>query len=368
MHILITGSKGFIGKNLFVELSQSQKYSIDTFNREDDLSDLDKKVFKSDAIFHLAGENRPKDEEEFEIGNYQLTKTICKIIEKHKKNIPVIFSSSTQVDEDNPYGKSKLAAENVLSNLVKKTGCPVIIYRLPGVFGKWSKPNYNSVVATFCYNIANQLPIKINPSKKKIPLVYIDDVIKSFINSLQNHSSKLDWVNVKPVHLISIQELANQIELFYDSRKSLVTERVGTDLTRALYATYLSFLSPKQFTYDIPLFPDDRGVFAEVLKTYDSGQISFFTSKPGITRGEHFHHSKSEKFIIIKGKARFRFRHMITNERFEIHTSSDNIQVVETIPGWVHDVTNVGENEMIVMLWANEIFDRKEPDTISSEV
>ena len=368
MQILITGSKGFIGQNLVTELLHSNSYKVDTFNRDDDISLLESKITQADAIFHLAGENRPIDEREFERCNYQLTKRICKIIEKVNKKIPIIFSSSTQADENNLYGKSKLAAENVLLELAKNVGSYVTIYRLPGVFGKWSKPNYNSVVATFCHNIANQFPIKIDEPNKLLKLVYIDDVIQSFIQTLTSKDKTQKLGQVKPLYSITIQELATQIQLFYDSRQSLITERVGADLTRALYATYLSFLSPNQFTYEIPSFPDQRGLFAEVLKTYDSGQFSFFTTLPGVTRGQHFHHSKSEKFIIIKGKARFRFRHLLTNERFEILATSDNLKIIETIPGWVHDITNVGENEMIAMLWANEIFDRNQPDTISSEV
>lgn len=368
MQILVTGSKGFIGKNLVTELSQSESYQIDTFDRDDDILSLKSKILHADAIFHLAGENRPNDDKEFDITNHQLTRKICQIIENLNKKIPIIFSSSTQAKEENLYGKSKLAAENVLLELSNKIGCPIIIYRLPGVFGKWSKPNYNSVVATFCFNIANQLPIKINDSNKLLKLVYIDDVINSFVQTLQKIDNKTQWNSVSPVYSITIQELAEQIQLFSDSRKTLITERVGSKLIRALYATYLSFLAPNQFKYDLPSFPDERGVFAEVLKTKDSGQFSFFTTLPGVTRGQHYHHSKSEKFIIIKGKARFRFRHLITNDRFEIFSSSDKLEIVETIPGWVHDITNVGENKMIAMLWANEIFDRNQPDTISSEV
>ena len=368
MHVLITGSKGFIGKNLVVELSSIETYSFDTFDRGDSFEMLESKIRQADAVIHLAGENRPSNSEDFEIGNHQLTKLICEAIERLEKKIPIIFSSSTQAEDGNLYGDSKLAAENALHTLEEKTGCPVSIYRLPGVFGKWSRPNYNSVVATFCYNIANKLPIQVNNPEKSLPLVYIDDVIKSFINTLQSSEPRQQWISVEPTYTITLQALADQLKLFYDSRGSLVSERVGTGLIRALYATYLSFLSPEQFTYTIPIFPDERGVFAEVLKTKDSGQFSFFTALPGVTRGQHFHHSKSEKFLIIKGQARFRFRNLITNDRFEILSSSDKLKVVETIPGWVHDITNVGEKEMIVMLWANEIFNRDEPDTILREI
>ena len=368
MQILITGSQGFIGQNLVIELLKYQSYEIDTFDRDDDISVLENKISKADAIFHLAGENRPKDDDAFDLTNYKLTKRICDLTEILQRNIPIIFSSSTQATQENPYGKSKLAAEKALIKLSKQMKCQVTIFRLPGVFGKWSKPNYNSVVATFCFNIANQLPIQINEPNKLLSLVYIDDVIRSFIDILDNQGSKEKCNVVEPIYSITVQELANQIQCFRESRKTLITERVGKSLTRALYSIYLSFLEPSQFTYEIPYFPDERGVFAEVLKTYDSGQFSFFTTLPGITRGQHFHDSKSEKFIIIRGKARFRFRHLITNERFEILTSSDKLEIVETIPGWVHDITNIGENEMIAMLWANEIFDPNQPDTKSREV
>lgn len=368
VQILVTGSRGFIGKNLVTELSSCNSYEIDTYDRGDDFLRLEEKIKKAEVIFHLAGENRPTHDADFEIGNHELTKKICDLVQTLNKKISIVFSSSTQATEDNLYGKSKLAAENSLIELSKKTGCQVTIFRLPGVFGKWSKPNYNSVVATFCFNIINNLQIQINDPNKIIPLVYIDDVIKSFTNFLQSSKKGISWVSVEPVYSISLQNLANQLFRFRDSRKNLITEKVGSDLTRALYATYLSFYKPSQFIYEIPHFPDDRGVFAEVLKTHDSGQFSFFTTLPGITRGQHFHHSKSEKFIIIKGKARFRFRHLITNEKHEIITSSKKLEIVETIPGWVHDITNIGKNEMIAMLWANEIFDRNDPDTISSEV
>jgi len=368
MQILVTGSKGFIGQNLMVELSSIEAYAVDTFDRGDSLEMLKSKILEADAVIHLAGENRPSDSKDFDIGNHQLTKKICETIEKLGKKIPIIFASSTQAGDSNPYGASKLAAENALHALEESAGCQVSIYRLPGVFGKWSRPNYNSVVATFCHNIANNLPIQINDPAKSLPLVYIDDVIKSFIHTLQSLETSSQFISVEPTYSITLQELADQLKLFVDSRSTLISERVGSGLIRALYSTYLSFLSPENFTYTIPFFPDERGMFAEVLKTKDSGQFSFFTTLPGVTRGQHFHHSKSEKFIIIKGQARFRFRHLISNERFEIFSSSDELKVVETIPGWVHDITNVGENEMIAMLWANEIFDREKPDTISSEV
>ncbi|MDC1484773.1 NAD-dependent epimerase/dehydratase family protein, partial [Gammaproteobacteria bacterium] len=221
MHVLITGSKGFIGKNLVVELSSIETYSFDTFDRGDSFEMLESKIRQADAVIHLAGENRPSNSEDFEIGNHQLTKLICEAIERLEKKIPIIFSSSTQAEDGNLYGDSKLAAENALHTLEEKTGCPVSIYRLPGVFGKWSRPNYNSVVATFCYNIANKLPIQVNNPEKSLPLVYIDDVIKSFINTLQSSEPRQQWISVEPTYTITLQALADQLKLFYDSRGSL---------------------------------------------------------------------------------------------------------------------------------------------------
>ena len=343
--ILVTGAYGFIGQNLVLRLKETKAIEVLTFGRSDQIETLKSLVCQADYIIHLAGENRPSDCRDFITVNVNLTRLLCDIIRKTERYIPIIFASSTQIANDNQYGESKLAAEEIIREFVDKFDQSAVIFRLPGVFGKWCKPNYNSVVATFCHNIANNLPIQINDPAKSLPLVYIDDVIKSFIHTLQSLETSSQFISVEPTYSITLQELADQLKLFVDSRSTLISERVGSGLIRALYSTYLSFLSPENFTYTIPFFPDERGMFAEVLKTKDSGQFSFFTTLPGVTRGQHFHHSKSEKFIIIKGQARFRFRHLISNERFEIFSSSDELKVVETIPGWVHDITNVGENE-----------------------
>jgi UDP-2-acetamido-2,6-beta-L-arabino-hexul-4-ose reductase len=269
---------------------------------------------------------------------------------------------------DNPYGQSKRGAEQALEELVSETGNPVVIYRLPNVFGKWCKPNYNSVVATFCYNITHKLPIQINDPSTQLHLVYVDDVVSEFLRALESMEERLRWGEVMPVYSIALGELATQIQNFNNCRSTLITERVGSGLVRALYATYVSYLPPSEFSYDLPRYEDERGVFSEMLKTPDCGQFSFFTAHPGITRGGHYHHSKTEKFLVIKGLARFGFRNVVTNETYEIFTSGDVSQVVETVPGWTHDITNVGEDELVVMLWANEIFDRAHPDTIPCEV
>jgi UDP-2-acetamido-2,6-beta-L-arabino-hexul-4-ose reductase len=368
MRVLVTGSEGFIGRNLIVRLKELTDHEVRIFNRGDSLSDLAEKVGRSDAIIHLAGVNRPKDLCEFAEGNANLTLKLCEIIASSGRNIPLIISSSAQANLDNPYGRSKRDAELAGEDLARKTGNSVIIYRLPGVFGKWCKPNYNSVVATFCHNIANDLPIQINESSAQLKLVYVDDVVSEFIYSLNHMPNGLSQGIVHPISEITLGQLAAQIEEFKNCRNSLVSERVGTGFVRALYATYVSYLPTTKFVYDLPKYGDERGVFVEMLKTQDSGQFSYFTAHPGITRGGHYHHTKTEKFLVIKGDARFGFRHILTDEYYEILTSGDRPQVVETVPGWTHDITNVGSEEMIVMLWANEIFDRSRPDTVASKV
>jgi UDP-2-acetamido-2,6-beta-L-arabino-hexul-4-ose reductase len=239
------------------------------------------------------------------------------------------------------------------------------------VFGKWCKPNYNSVVATFCYNIARGLPIQIHDPQAPLTLVYIDDVIERFIQLMDGAEAATDidgFSTVTPQYTIMVGEVANLIMRFKQSRETLLIERVGNGLVRALYATYVSYLPKEAFTYPVPQHSDTRGVFVEMLKTPDCGQFSFFSAHPGVTRGEHYHHSKTEKFLVIKGSARFGFRHVMTNETYEVFTSGEKPHVVETIPGWVHDITNIGEEEMLVMLWANENFDLDRPDTIACKV
>lgn len=368
MHILVTGANGFIGKNLIARLNESPSINILPFYRHTPRSELKNMISKSDFIFHLAGENRPQDVSAFKIVNQDFTEDICACIKNKDRPTPLIFTSSTQATQDNPYGVSKRSAEKAIELFAKKTENPCVIYRLPGVFGKWCKPNYNSVVATFCHNIANDLPIQINDPSKLLTLVYIDDVITDFLSTIQSSSPGLTARRVTPEYTATLQQLADQIIKFKESQRTLITEAVGSGLTRALYATYLSYLPTKDFSYNLTNHTDPRGTFVEVLKTPDHGQFSFLTAHPGVTRGGHYHHTKTEKFLVIKGTAKFGFRHIITNEIFETTTSGDVPKVVETIPGWAHDITNIGSDELVVMLWANEIFDREKPDTISSKV
>ena len=368
MKVLVTGSSGFIGKNHIVRLRELSTFEVLPFDREDPSAALEVAVGQADAIVHLAGVNRPKEPREFAEGNAELTSHLCSLVESRGRHVPLLLTSSIQAELDNPYGTSKRAAESAVTELAQKTGNPVVVYRLPNVFGKWCLPNYNSVVATFCHNVANDLPINVHDAGTKLCLVYIDDVISEFVRALNDATPGVRMGAVEPTYEITLGQLAAQIEAFKHSRDTLVTERVGQGHVRALYATYVSYLPPAKFSYQLPKYGDERGVFVEMLKTPDTGQFSFFTAKPGVTRGGHYHHSKTEKFLVIKGRACFGFRHVLTNERYELLTSGDQPQVVETVPGWTHDVTNVGDEDLVVMLWANEIFDRSCPDTISAKV
>jgi UDP-2-acetamido-2,6-beta-L-arabino-hexul-4-ose reductase len=370
--VLITGSKGFLGRNLQLHLAKRPDIQLALFTRSDDLAKLTIAIQDVDFVFHLAGVNRPTDPAEFVIGNTALTQTLCdavaSVAKTTGKKVPVVYTSSTQAAAKNAYGDSKRGAEDALLELQHSSGVPVYILRLPNVFGKWCKPNYNSVVATFCYNIARNLPINVNNPDASITLVYVDDVIKRFIQILDGADSapkEMGFATISPQYTTTVGELAYQIRSFRNTRITLMTERVGTGLVRALYATYVSYLPVELFTYNVPKYRDARGEFVEMLKTPDCGQFSYFTAHPGVTRGGHYHHSKTEKFLVIKGQARFKFRHMQTDQQYELFTSGEQAEVVESIPGWTHDITNIGNDEMVVMLWANENFDRNYPDTVA---
>ena len=363
MKVLVTGSNGFIGNNLRVHLSERKEIEVVTFSRHDDVGSLVSKLDGVSFVFHLAGVNRPKNIEDFTLGNSELTFALCQAIAQTKRKIPVVYTSSIQAELGNPYGQSKQAAEKVLMDFSAQSGSPVYLFRLPNVFGKWCKPNYNSVVATFCHNIAHNLPIQINDATATVLLVYVDDVVKYFMSIMDGALVDPGLNSVNPVYEVTVGGLAEKIQLFKNSRQSLLTEPVGTGLDRALHSTYLSYLKPEQFSYKLTKHEDPRGVFVEMLKTKDSGQFSYFTAHPGITRGGHYHHTKTEKFLVLKGNALFKFRNVLTDDSHEIITLDNLPQVVETVPGWTHDITNIGEDEMIIMLWANEIFDRENPDT-----
>ena len=345
------------------------------YTRQDSPGRLHELLQHTDIVFHLAGVNRPKSPAEFKSGNSDLTRhlaeAVAQIARQHGRAIPVVYTSSIQAELDNPYGLSKREAEHTLFRLAEQCGVPVYVFRLPNVFGKWCRPNYNSVVATFSHNIARDLPIQVNDPKAPLTLVYVDDLLEKFVEIMEGRLSAprpWEFVNVGPQYQTTVGALAEQLRGFHESRKNLITDRVGTGLTRALYATYVSYLPVEAFAYSVPQHCDQRGVFVEMLKTLDAGQFSFFTAHPGVTRGGHYHHSKTEKFLVIKGCALFRFRHMQTGEVHELRTTGEVSQIVETVPGWTHDITNIGEEDMIVMLWANEIFDQNRTDTFRCPV
>ena len=368
MKVLITGANGFLGKNLQIRLAERKDVEVLCFTREQEVSQLPGLLKDADFVFHLAGINRPKDPQEFFAGNRDLTQTLCEEIATLQKKIPIIYTSSTQAARDNPYGLSKREAEDALFELQRTKGVPVHVFRLPNVFGKWCKPNYNSAVATFCYNVARDLPIQINDPAASLTLVYVEDVVERFMQLMEGAESNPDadgFETVAPQYTTTVGEIADHIKSFRESRSSLMTERVGTGLMRALYSTYVSYLPVEEFAYQVQQHADPRGVFVEMLKTPDCGQFSYFTAHPGITRGGHYHHCKTEKFLVIKGQARFKFRHMFTGETYQLVTCGDKAEIVETVPGWTHDITNIGDQEMVVMLWANEVFDRTKPDTFS---
>jgi UDP-2-acetamido-2,6-beta-L-arabino-hexul-4-ose reductase len=372
MKVLITGANGFVGKNLQWHLAERKDVQVVCFTRADGVACLPALLQGVDFVFHLAGVNRPQDPQEFVSGNVDLTQALCEAVgavaAATGKPMPIVYASSAQAGRDNPYGQSKRGAEEVLLAVARNHQVPVHIFRLPNVFGKWCKPNYNSAVATFCHNIARGLPIQVNDSAAPLTLVYVDDVIERFVQLMDGADAAVGtegFATVVQQYTTTVGELARQIQAFKGSRDTLMTERVGTGLVRALYATYISYLPVESFAYTVPQHADPRGVFVEMLKTPDCGQFSYFTAHPGITRGGHYHHSKTEKFLVIKGQARFKFRHMQTGQCHELVTTGEKAVVVETVPGWTHDITNIGSDEMVVMLWANEVLDRTHPDTFA---
>jgi UDP-2-acetamido-2,6-beta-L-arabino-hexul-4-ose reductase len=366
MKVLVTGACGFVGQNLTVRLGELD-HEVLAIGRTDDDAAWTAATCEAEAVVHLAGENRPADPSGFEAGNVGLTQKLVSLLQVAGNTAPVLYASSIQAANDNPYGRSKAAAERILLDHAAETGAPVAIFRLPNVFGKWTRPDYNSAVATFCHRIARGEAIEIHDPAAPLRLVYVDDVIDAFVPLLAGDFAT-GTHDMTTVYETTVGEVADIIRGFPRSRETLTTPRVGTGLVRALHSTYLSYLPVGAFHYDVPIHADPRGRFVEMLKTPDSGQFSYFTAGPGITRGDHYHHSKVEKFLVISGKAHFGFRHIRTGERHEIVVEGSEGRIVETIPGWTHNITNIGDGELVVMLWANEIFDRDRPDTVAMKV
>ncbi|WP_404455404.1 NAD-dependent epimerase/dehydratase family protein [Virgibacillus necropolis] len=370
MNILVTGANGFLGKNLVAELGKNNEYTILPYTKGNTEQDLEQMVEKADFIFHLAGVNRPKNESEFFEGNRDLTQSIISFLKKNNKiETSLLLSSTIQAEKDNPYGQSKKEAEESVFNYFKEINGNAYVYRLPNLFGKWSKPNYNSVVSTFCYNIARDKDIQVNNPDAVLTLAYIDDVLEEFKNALIHCPNKLgEFCSVEPVHQITLQDLANIIRDFRNSRTDLLVPNMNSPLIKKLYSTYLSYLPEDQFSYDLKMNVDERGSFTEILRTLDRGQVSVNVSKPGITKGNHWHHTKNEKFLVVSGTGIIRFRKIDEDDIIEYQVSGEKLEVVDIPVGYTHSIVNVGETDLITIMWANELFNPKNPDTNYLEV
>lgn len=369
MNILVTGAKGFLGKNLIAELKNNGYNDIFEFTRESDPSLLETYAKECDFVFHLAGVNRPKVEKEFMEGNFGLTGKLLELLKKNGNKAPVLFTSSIQAEMDNPYGRSKKAGEDLLFDYYYETDAKFYIYRLPNLFGKWSKPNYNTVVATFCHNISRDLDIQINNPDAELNLSYIDDVLDEFMRALEGNPTMQNGFCVVPVtYNIKLGELAELIRSFKESRTNLNIANMEDALTKKLYSTYLSFLPQDQFSYDLKMNCDHRGSFTEFLRTPERGQVSVNVSKPGITKGNHWHHTKNEKFLVVSGEGLIRFRKIGSEEIIEYRVNGEKLQVIDIPTGFTHSIVNVGESDLVTVMWANECFDPEKPDTYFVEV
>ena len=367
--VLITGSDGFVGRNLTVSLEQRKDITIIGYDIDDDPLMFPVLISQADFIFHLAGVNRPQNKEEFTTGNIGLTEAMISHLNSQGRTPPLLISSSTQAAQDNPYGISKRAAEDAVFAYGRKTGAAVYVYRLPNVFGKWCRPNYNSAVATFCHNVAHDLPIQINDPAAVMNLVYIDDVVSSFIAAMDGELLvKADFSQLQPVHTITLGEIADLIHSFRASREVRSIPNMADPFTKKLYASYLSYLPVNQFSYPLTMNVDERGSFTEFIKSTDRGQVSVNISKPGITKGNHWHHTKNEKFLVVSGRGVIRFRKIGAQALLEYPVSSDSLEVVDIPPGYTHNITNLGDTDMVTLMWVNEPFDQSRPDTFPEPV
>ncbi|MGE7947230.1 capsular polysaccharide biosynthesis protein CapF [Lysinibacillus sp. NPDC093688] len=369
MKILVTGSNGFIAKNLISELKSRGYSDIFEFSRETNLNLLDEYCKEADFIYHLAGVNRPKENAEFIKGNFEFTLYLLNTLKKYNNNCPIMISSSTQAQLDNPYGMSKKAGEDLLFEHSMETGTKVLVYRLPNVFGKWCKPNYNSVIATFCHNISRDLPITVNDRSINLSLVYIDDLVADLINELHVCENQVTgFCEISVVHNISLGEVTDLIYSFKKSREERSIPHMADVFTKKLYSTYLSYLPKDQFSYELKMNIDQRGSFTEFIKTADRGQVSVNISKPGITKGNHWHHTKNEKFLVVNGHGVIRFRDINSKDIIEYYVSGEKLEVVDIPVGYTHNIENLGDTNLVTIMWVNEVFDPEKPDTIYLEV
>lgn len=369
MKILVTGAKGFVGKNLVCELKNKGFSDVFEFDIDTDINLLEEYTKKCEFIFHLAGVNRPQNEGEFMSGNRDFTTILLNNLRKNKNTCPILVSSSIQAALENPYGLSKRAGEELMQSFEKETGARIFIYRLPNVFGKWCRPNYNSAVATFCHNVIRDIPITVNDPSVIMNLVYIDDVVNEFISRMDKYKAVEDGFYCIPtVYTIQLGEIVELIESFKDGRKILSIASMADGFTKKLYSTYLSYLPEDGFSYPLKMNVDNRGSFTEFIKTLDRGQVSVNISKPKITKGNHWHHSKNEKFLVVSGKGVIRFRKIDSEAIIEYYVSGEKLEVVDIPPGYTHNIENLGKTDMVTIMWANEPFNPDKPDTYFSEV
>lgn len=369
MKVLVTGSSGFIGQNLIARLKEFKDIIIFPYDLNSTAEELDLFTKECDFIFHLAGVNRPKEEKEFLEGNFGFTSTLLNKLKEHKNLCPIMISSSIQARLNNPYGISKKAGEDLMFEYGKETGAKVIVYRFENVFGKWCRPNYNSAVATFSYNIANDLPITINNPNVEMQLIYIDDLVNELLYSLYGKETMNgQFAKVEPVYKVKLGYIAELLYSFKESRTNLSVPKLDNPFIKKLYSNYLSYLPQNGFIYDLKMNIDYRGSFTEFLKTKDRGQVSINISKPGINKGNHWHHTKVEKFLVVSGKGVIRFRKVGTSEVIEYFVSGEKLQVLDIPPGYTHNIENLGNQDMVTVMWANEPFDKERPDTIFEEV
>lgn len=365
MKILVTGAKGFIGKNLCVVLKEKE-YEVLPYDLQSE-QPLEELVSKCDFVMHLAGVNRPETEAEFTTGNVTLTQELITLLKKENRKIPVLLSSSIQAERDNPYGKSKKEAEDCIFAYGKDTGSPVFVYRLENAFGKWCRPNYNSVIATFCHNVTRDLPIEIHDCEAEVTFVYIDDIVNAFIGCINQEGSQ-DICHVKPTYTIKIGQVADMLYGFKELRKNIQVPNLIDGFEKKLYSTYLSYLPEDQFSYPLDMHRDQRGSFTEFIRTPDRGQVSVNIQHPGIIKGNHYHHTKNEKFLVVQGTGLIRFRKLGEETIIEYPVSGEHLEVIDIPVGYTHDIINTGTVDMITIMWANEAFDQERPDTFYEEV
>lgn len=370
MKLLVTGAKGFIGKNLVFELKNKGYKDVYEYDIDTDQNLLDEYAEKAEFVFHLAGINRPKETEEFMQGNFGAASLLLGKLKKSDNKCPVMLSSSIQAELDHHYGISKKAGEELLFEYAKETGAKVYVYRFPNVFGKWCRPNYNSVVATFCHNIANELPLQVNDRSRVMNLVYIDDLVQELIRALEGVPSinSSGYCYVPVTHTFTLGEIADLIISFKESRGSLQIPNMGDSFTKKLYSTYLSYLPKDKFSYPLKMNIDERGSFTEIFRTKERGQFSVNITKPGITKGNHWHHTKNEKFLVVSGKGIIRFRKIDSNEIIEHCVAGEKMEVTDIPPGYTHNITNTDATDLVTLMWVNEQYDPNKPDTYFLEV